>query len=200
MNIIQRLNRVFKTDITAVTFIIGWVAIFLSFGFYVSVVETSNYSLLNNILPKTAWGILFNVYGAGLIYSSLYRVSKVSFSLLSISGIWLWSYLFFSFAIFDPTPIASTEWMLLIPIICQFWIFVSVIIYEKRKLDETIVDLRVVLLISNIKREIGALNTELISLNKENQNLKNEVNCLTTEINKIRSSMCFIHSCGERGI
>lgn len=193
MNFWKRVSAVLYSDMTALVWTLGWISQALAFGFFVSGTNTKNYDLLNSIVPKEIWGILFSIYGFILLARCLYKIPTFLVYLNSITGVWLWTYLFFSFAIFDPTPIASTEWMLLLPIVTQLWIFFNSTLLKNTKpaidkqehQSENISEL-----ISLVKNEIHYLNEELVALSKENRTLKDEVNTLTSEVHRIKYSLC----------
>jgi hypothetical protein len=201
MTLWKRFIRVFYSDMTVLTWMLGWIAQSLAFGFFVSGTDTGNYTLLNSTLPKETWGLFFMVYGVVLIMSCLYYIEKWVLGLFAIAGVWLWSYLFFSFAIFDPSPIASTEWMLTLPIVAQLWIFFSVAYGQKNKpgkRDASHDEAQLDALIRTIRHEMKSLNSDLSLLSVENSYLKSEVLNLTTEVTRIRSSMCFKQFCKYR--
>jgi hypothetical protein len=192
MTLWKRFVRVVYSDMTVLTWMLGWIAMALAFGFFVSGTDTGNYGLLNSTLPKSAWGVFFAGYGTILIISCLYYVEKWALGFAAMLGVWLWTYLFSSFAIFDPTPIASTEWMLTLPIAAQVWIFFSIMSDKKNNPGVCKVqneEIELVALIRSIRHEIRSLNSDLILLNQENANLNKEVLVLSNEVSRIKSSM-----------
>jgi hypothetical protein len=200
MTLWQRLVRVGKSDMTVLTWMLGWIALALSFGFFVSGTDTGNYGLLNSTLSKEIWGVFFLIYGVLLLISCLYYIHKWLSRSNAILGVWLWTYLFSSFAIFDQSPIASTEWMLTLPIVAQLWIFFNSCFKVQKPCIQRVDndELQLVDLIRKIRHEIKSLNNDLFELHIENSSLKQEVNTLTSEVTKIKSSMCFVPYCKNR--
>lgn len=118
----QRVSNILLSDLTPIRFILGFIAAVLSFGFFFSSASNDNYAFLVQVFSVGMWGLTFLVYGISNIASTLFYWSFKTKSVISTIGIFLWSYIFLSFVVFDPTPIYSTEWMLLFPIILEVWL------------------------------------------------------------------------------
>ena len=80
-----------------------------------------NYTMLPNNL----------VYGIIKISSSVSRVWLTLKITNSIYGLWLWSYVVLSFVLFDKTPVAPTELILFISIICEVW-SLAIVLYNRK--------------------------------------------------------------------
>lgn len=132
MNIETRLVNLMSSDIRPLRWTQGWVAILLALGFLFSVTDNTNYTLINSLTVKTVWGICFMVYGVLNLSSSLFDTKPLILYFSSITGFWLWSYIFLSFIVYDTTTTKSTEWMLVIPIIIEIWLCTN-LIYKNRK-------------------------------------------------------------------
>lgn len=101
--------------------LLGIVSLLLSAGFFLGTGTSLNYDLLYHFTSQFNWGVIFLVYSFIKITGAFYNVPNPLRLLNGIAGIWAWSYLFISFAIFDPSALAPTELMLAAPIICEFW-------------------------------------------------------------------------------
>lgn len=182
----NNLINLFKRDLTALRFTAGCLSFALSIGFFVSATDTENYDLMNSIFDQHIWGLLFLSYASVHLYTCIAdKLHKIIIP-NSIFGIWIWSYLFFSFAIFDKTPIKSTEWMLLIPILVEIWVFFREIIVGKICKKENS-DFQKVL--SIITDQVESINLEVTKLSTENQRLNKEVGYLSSEVSKLRQQL-----------
>lgn len=129
-----RIKRSILNEHTAITLLLGMLGIVLSFGFLISTIDNPNYSLLLGLAPFSIWSAMFFLYGVIKVISVLYRTGLVLKTLTAISGLWLWNYLVLSFLVFDKSPIAATEVMLIIPVICEVWGFTNTLYNSKYKL------------------------------------------------------------------
>ena len=118
----RRVIRVLTSDLTPLRWILGWMAIVLSIGFLTASTENANYEFINTIYSRTVWIIAFFGYGCMLLGTSLYNIAYHIRSIVSVIGIFLWSYIFLSFTFYDPTPTYATEWMLLLPVLVECWL------------------------------------------------------------------------------
>lgn len=121
-------NAVFTRSLDA-TFILGIVAILLSLGFYLSDGNNSNYAAIRELMSFKLWGLTFSVYGGIKLARLLFGLNNYACICTSAIGVWLWTYVFFSFTIFDPVPMAPTEIMLLTPVLLELWTLVSIIYF-----------------------------------------------------------------------
>ena len=109
-------------------------ALLMALGFLFSTTDNNNYLFLNTVASKKLWGVLFLIHAFELFYSAfsidLHRTVKQS---MSVTGLLLWGGVFLSFTYFDSTPIASTEWLLLIPFLAELWVLlVGALIHVKQ--------------------------------------------------------------------
>ena len=183
MSLIKNLERVIFSDMTSLIWMLGWVAVVLSAGFFFGQTSNDNYNLLNSTLGKELWGFLFLFYGVTLLWDCMKKINDSILILTYIAGIWFWSYLFFSFTIFDKSPTASTEWMLGLPIVAQVWIFFNHL-YNKRvqKIDNEIITI-----VMKVLDDVHLLSNELRVINKENEFLKTEFDRLSSEVRRIQN-------------
>ena len=121
----RRLKEIALADMLAIRWTLAWACIAMGVGFLISGTDNENYVLLNNIFPKELWGIGFIALGLFSVFLCFITANILLVSISTICAVWLWSYIFFSFTLFDPTPIKSTEWLLAIPIIIELWVFVN---------------------------------------------------------------------------
>lgn len=183
MSLIKNLERVIFSDMTSLIWMLGWIAVVLSAGFFFGQTSNDNYNLLNSTLGKELWGFLFLFYGVTLLWDCMKKINDSILILTYIAGIWFWSYLFFSFTIFDKSPTASTEWMLGLPIVAQVWIFFNHL-YNKRvqKIDNEIITI-----VMKVLDDVHLLSNELRVINKENEFLKTEFDRLSGEVRRIQN-------------
>jgi hypothetical protein len=115
------LLKILTADLSPMRFVIAWLAYILAFGFFASSTNNHNYEFINTVTGKNIWGSLFVFHGTMMMVTALFTINNYTRSAVSIIGIFLWSYVFLSFTFYDPTPINSTEWMLMIPVILECW-------------------------------------------------------------------------------
>ena len=94
--------------------------------------DTSAYVLMYSTAPKWVWALGFFIYAAGKIYVAI-RWPAMSSRLITIPlvtlGLFLWTYVYFSFIADGQSP---AEYMMLSLIICEIWIGAHTIIGGKR--------------------------------------------------------------------
>lgn len=178
----SRLYRVLTSDMRSLIWTLGWISIVLGFGFMYGHTQNANYELLVDTLTEGMWAILFIIYGIVLIIRCLYRINAALMYVIYIIGVWLWSYVFFSFTVFDVTPNASTEYMLFVPIIAQLWILFNHV-WNKRLVDR---DLCIFTIMRRVSENIHFISEELEYLNQKNVKMKEEFNRLYVEIDRMK--------------
>ena len=124
MNLKQRLLKVTFSDLTAVRWTMGWVSLFLSLGFILATTSNENYNLVN-VVDNQIWAAIFLVHGLSLMITALYTMNYYCSKFINLIGIWIWSYVFLSFTVYDTTPLAATEWLLLMPILMEVWMIIE---------------------------------------------------------------------------
>jgi hypothetical protein len=102
-------------------------SIIISLGFFFGgkVENNSNYTFVYTMFNDFIWAFMFMLYGSVKLLTTFqqgYNALKCSNSML---GIWMWCYIFLSFAIYDTTAVAPTEWLLLMPAITEVIVLVS---------------------------------------------------------------------------
>lgn len=133
MNVRQRIARVLLGDMRSLRWVMGWAGVMAGIGFCCASVENENYHLLNTLQPAWVWGCAFLAYGLIKLAGSLYHLPGWIRYGNGTAGLWLWSYLFLSFAVFDPTEMRATELMLAVPIVCETWLFSNAMHRDKLK-------------------------------------------------------------------
>ena len=131
MNVRQRLAAVLLADTVALRWALGWVAMLLTAGLAFGAADTSNYGAINRLQPLGIWMALFGAYAVCHLAACLYRLPTAVMYVCGVLGLWLWSYLFLSFVVFDRTPVQATEVMLIVPLIAEVWILAGDI-FERR--------------------------------------------------------------------
>lgn len=111
-----RLARILLSDNAVPRWMMGWGALLLSAGMFLTTMQ------LSRIVDRPLWGALLALYGACQVAASLYTVPKPVRVTCGALGLWMWSYLFLSFAVFGGEPVRATELMLAIPLITDVWI------------------------------------------------------------------------------
>jgi hypothetical protein len=107
-------------------------AFLLSVGFMFGDVNVNgNYSAFSLFDTKYVWASLFFSYSVFKTLQSVVRCHPVLRIFVSVSGLWLWTYLAVSFIIFDTTPMAPAEPIILLPIICEVG-YLSSLLYVLR--------------------------------------------------------------------
>ena len=129
----QRLLKVILSDTSQLRLISCVAAFLMSVGFAFSVTNNPNYSLINDLATKYFWAVLFLVHAIQLGYSALNTIKyKHVLQLIALNGMMLWGIVFVSFLVADPTQIASTEWLLLLPFIVEVWCMANTLTFKTR--------------------------------------------------------------------
>ena len=111
-----------KLEIQILTAISG---ILFAFGLLNASSLDPNCVILFDIVSKWYWSVMFLLYGCGKIICTIFKVPNKLYTFLSILGIWMWNCAFLSFVIYDSSKINPTEFLLLVPLISEFWIMLS---------------------------------------------------------------------------
>ena len=99
----------------------------LSAGFLFANGFNQNYELIYQAMPQTMWSCTFFIYGALKLHQVYFRTSKTVKYVVGLIGIWLWTFMFLSFSVFDSTPIAPAEVLITIFALVEGWILISVV-------------------------------------------------------------------------
>lgn len=122
---LSELVRSRKTETIIMLMIAGFLA---SVGFLLGDThQNPNYELMFGFMSHKIWAGLFLIYASikaiSLFISTNYYVKLAN----GVTGLWAWMYIFLSFTVFDKTPMAPTEMLLLMPVITQSWLLLSTI-------------------------------------------------------------------------
>jgi hypothetical protein len=128
----ERFISFLQIDHMAVCITLSMFALLLSMGFLVGDVNVNgNYSAFSIFNTKYIWACIFFSYGVFKTLQSIVRCHPILRIFVSISGLWLWTYLAVSFIVFDPTPMAPAEPIILLPIMCEVG-YLSSLLYVLR--------------------------------------------------------------------
>lgn len=108
-------------QIRAITFLLGVCGISLSIGFVFMNTSNPNYTALLQLANYAAWSLGFFTYGCIKVFQALFRVPYYIKLINAAQGMWLWTYLLLSFVVFDFSPLAPTELLLFVPVLCEVW-------------------------------------------------------------------------------
>ena len=108
-------------------FLLALTALMLSAGFLFAQGTNQNYSLIYDLMSPLLWSFSFLIYSAAKFYQTYVRSSNLIKCLIGSVGIWLWTLMFLSFSVFDSTPIAPAESLILVFAFVEVWVLVSVI-------------------------------------------------------------------------
>ena len=118
--IIQRYLTLVFQHTSLLPCFLGLMGALYGIGFLVGdMYVNTNYHALYLFLPQAAWGTLFLLYATIKLLAPVLRVATALKILNSFYGLWAWNYTVFSFIIFDTSPIAPAELILLVPLIVE---------------------------------------------------------------------------------
>lgn len=87
-----------------------------------------NYQLILQFGGHLFWSAYFFTYSVlRVVLYTIYRNKFLCYS-NHLMGLWGWTYLFISFVIYDPTPTAPTEYLLVLPVLTEFWLFLRTVL------------------------------------------------------------------------
>ncbi len=108
------------------SFMLAVASLMLALGFILGDGNNANYALMYGFADPIYWSVFFFSYSfvkfLGIWKCLDYRIRLTNSAL----GIWAWNYIFLSFAVFDKTPMAPTEILLMVPVIVEMWSAISV--------------------------------------------------------------------------
>lgn len=102
-------------------------ALMLSAGFMFAEGTNQNYRFIYDLLDPAAWSFVFLVYGLSKLAQATARIHRVLRYCFGAIGIWVWTFMFLSFSIFDDSPIAPAESLILIFAFAEAWVLLSVV-------------------------------------------------------------------------
>lgn len=116
----RRIVDVLLSDTTAVRMILAISAILFGFGMLMADHSAGAYALMMQQAPHWLWALAFFVYGgAKLLAHNVHRAVGYSMVLL---GLYLWLYVFLSFADNPARPMGSADVMILTLVIAEVWV------------------------------------------------------------------------------
>ena len=95
--------------------------VLLSFGFFFGLGTNENYQLIYSFGGTIFWGSLFAIYSIIRVLDLVTNIPRWLSVICGMVGIWAWNYIFLSFVVFDTSPMAPTEILLMLPTIAEFW-------------------------------------------------------------------------------
>lgn len=118
-----RIYRAIMGEHSRLNLALGLTALLLAAGFWFSspILTNTNYTLILQLADFDTWGTWFYIYGMLKLWAATYRSPPISKFIVSILGLWLWTYISLSFVVFDPNPLVPTETMLFITVIMELW-------------------------------------------------------------------------------
>lgn len=122
-----RLAYLLSLQKVETTIILSICAFCLSLGFFIGDSSNMNYTMMYEFANRYVWGALFAVYGVIKVLALQGYIDHKVRIINGCIGLWAWNYIFLSFAVFDTTSIAPTEWLLLVPVIAEIWILMSAV-------------------------------------------------------------------------
>lgn len=117
-----KLIDVLLSDLTAISWLLGWIGIIFGFGLLFANTGPGAYHLMLSIAPSSAWATAFVVYGMLKFHGCL--IDKAGFGAIisSFTGLWLWCYTFASFASNPLRAIGAADMTVIAIVLCEVWI------------------------------------------------------------------------------
>ena len=106
--------------------VLMFAGILLAIGFFVGEATNQNYTMINQFASPAGWATLLIIYSLIKLLSIVWIVPKSLCTMNGIFGVWMWNYIFLSFAVFDTTAIAPAELLLILPILIEFWAMIDI--------------------------------------------------------------------------
>lgn len=101
--------------------ILGISALLLSCGFLFTDSSSHDYKLLVYLFSAKVWAAILLGYGSAKLCKSINGVNLKLDLLTTMFGVWLWTYIFISFVVFDNNAFTPIEILLLLPLIIEAW-------------------------------------------------------------------------------
>lgn len=121
-----RINWILSSQRIESNIVLMLAGILLATGFFVGEATNQNYEMINKFASPAGWATLLIIYALIKLLSIIWIVPKSLCTMNGIFGVWVWNYVFLSFAVFDTTPIAPAELLLLLPIIVEVWAMIDI--------------------------------------------------------------------------
>ena len=123
--ITSRLAYTLFSETNTISIILGILGLLLGIGFIVGDVTSPNFKSVVSFGTSWFWASGFLFYGAIKLCQALMTLPHWLNIFNTLTGLWAWSYIILSFIIFDKTPTAPTEYMLLVPLLCEVVLLTS---------------------------------------------------------------------------
>ena len=108
-------------------FLLGLGSLLVGVGFIVGQ-PSGNHERMLQFADARVWALLFITYGLAKFAVVLSEIELLRLKMwLSVYGLWLWTYTALSFLVYDPTVPAPTEFMIMLPVLLEAWIFSSLL-------------------------------------------------------------------------
>lgn len=131
---IGRLSELVRGRKTETIMMLMVAGILASIGFFFGDTHMNpNYELMFGFMNHYVWSALFAFYGLIKATTLFIKTSYYLKLVNGIIGLWAWMYIFLSFTVFDKTPMAPTEMLLLMPVIIQSWLILATIHWNTEK-------------------------------------------------------------------
>lgn len=121
-----RINWILSNQRIESNIVLMFAAVLLAVGFFVGEATSQNYVMINEFASPAAWATLLIIYALIKLLSIIWIVPKSLCTMNGIFGVWMWNYIFLSFAVFDTTAIAPAELLLILPILIEFWAMIDI--------------------------------------------------------------------------
>lgn len=128
----DKITKTLTSDLTVVRLFMSILSYILSMGFFLASTDNTNYQQINTLADKGVWAVIFLIHAVTLFMTVIFELPTHFKRFLNLIGIWIWSYVFLSFTFYDATPTASTEWMLVMPVILEFWLLTERMFESKK--------------------------------------------------------------------
>ena len=76
------------------------------------------------------WGTIFFSYAICKLLSIPREFPFIFNAIVSVIGLWLWSYILIEFVFFSPTPLKVVEVLLILPVFTEIW-YLTALIYKR---------------------------------------------------------------------
>lgn len=123
--ITSRLAQILFSETNAISVILGILGLLLGIGFIIGDTSNSNFQSIVKFGTSWFWATGFLFYGIIKVCQPIIALPHWLSVFNALTGLWGWSYILLSFIIFDKTPTAPTEYMLLVPLLCELVMLAS---------------------------------------------------------------------------
>lgn len=109
-----------------ISILLGIAGFLISLGFIFGQPETdNNYNLIYRFADKYVWAGIFAAYGISRSLDCFFCTPLELKVITGVIGIWAWLYVCLSFTIADAGGISPSEYLLVAPVIAEFWVMVK---------------------------------------------------------------------------